>query len=117
MSCALPFCLDSLVFWFTPFPYILSSTLLSSRPTLLTTMKTLIILAGTLVHVLGAAVPAQDHAKRGFSLEAKPSNEQRRDFASDWAAAHSRWGSSASKANLPNKSALVDGGELLFPSC
>ncbi|KAG6148039.1 hypothetical protein E4U28_005426 [Claviceps purpurea] len=72
-------------------------------------MKTLVILAGTLVHVLGAAVPAQDHVKRSFSLEAKPNNEQKRDFASDWAAAHSRWGSSAPKANLPNKSALADG--------
>lgn len=74
-------------------------------------MKTFPILAATLVaHVFGAAVPAHGPSKRSFSLEARPKNDQRRDFASDWAAAHGRWGSSASKASL-GKSALAKGGE------
>lgn len=75
-------------------------------------MKTGVILAaGTLVvHVLGAAVPAHGPSKHIFSLEAKPLNGQRRDFASDWAAAHGRWGSSSFKSSLV-KSALEEGGE------
>nr|AAQ73634.1 endothiapepsin-like protein [Epichloe festucae] len=72
-------------------------------------MKTFPILAATLVaHVFGATVPAHGPSKRSFSLEARPKNDQRRDFASDWAAAHGRWGSSASKASL-GKSALAEG--------
>ncbi|KAG6041955.1 hypothetical protein E4U41_000070 [Claviceps citrina] len=73
-------------------------------------MKTAVMLAGTLAaHVLGAAVPARGgHAERGFSLEARPMNGQRRDFASDWAAAHGRWGSSNSLPSL-GKSALAEG--------
>ncbi|KAG6012347.1 hypothetical protein E4U54_007595 [Claviceps lovelessii] len=73
-------------------------------------MKTIVVLSGTLVaHVLGVAIPTEGHSKRGFSLEATRKNEQRRDFASDWTAAHGRWGSRLSKAALMGMSALVEG--------
>ncbi|KAG5931036.1 hypothetical protein E4U53_001985 [Claviceps sorghi] len=73
-------------------------------------MKTVVVLAGALAaHVLGTAVPAQGHFRRGFSLEATLKNDKRRDFASDWAAAHGRWGSSASGAASLGKSALAEG--------
>ncbi|KAG6005036.1 hypothetical protein E4U21_000551 [Claviceps maximensis] len=73
-------------------------------------MKTLILLAGTLVtHILCATVPSQGPSYSGFSLEAKRENEQKRDFASDWAAAHGRWGSSATKKVSLGKSVLAEG--------
>lgn len=76
-------------------------------------MRPVLVLAAAFVaQSLGAAVPVEHDGPGYFSLKAEPKMKEKRDFLSDWRAAHNRW---AKNQDVPGSMMALQGGK--FGQC